>query len=334
MSYTPLEPTHAAAFHRLCVDEHIRRYLLDGLVVPSSWADAEIARSQSLFASRQVGLWLVCDGAETIGFCGFRVFETMGPEPQLLYAFVEAHTGKGHATRACRWLLERTHELGWERVSAAVDAPNTASIRVLEHNEFEVCGHVPGEHGGTLLFERPATAKVATDTHLRLHVAHTWDGHPLESSEQVNLEITMRADELIVSVDAPFHDDPPPPGAPGRTPQLWEHEVVELMLLGAGDRYLEIELAPHGHFLVLTLSGRRQIVHQAFVIHYDAHIDGARWSGTARIPRAWIPVGCDRLNAYAIHGVGSARRYLAWQPSPAAPEPDFHCLESFAPLPE
>lgn len=330
MNYEPLAAPHTDTFHRLAVDEHIRRFLLDGVVVPRSWAEAEIATSRSLFDERQVGLWLVRDGNETLGFCGFRVFETMGREPQLLYAFLPEHTGKGLATRTCRWLLERTQQLGWARVNAAVDAPNEASIRVLERNQFAICGHVPGEHGDTLLFAHPTTRRIAAGTHLCVQIASTWNGHPIDATEQVTVELSMRADELIVCVDAPFHGDPPPPGAPGPTPKLWEHEVVELMLLGADERYLEIELSPHGHFLVLTLAGRRQIVHQAFVIHYDTNVDGSRWTGSARIPHAWIPDGCDRLNAYAIHGTGSARRYLAWQPSPAAAEPDFHRLESFA----
>lgn len=43
---------------------------------------------------------------------------------------------------------------------------------------------------------------------------------------------------LEVLVEAPFFDDPPPPtGSRGRPCDgLWDHEVVELFLLGEQDR--------------------------------------------------------------------------------------------------
>ncbi len=48
------------------------------------------------------------------------------------------------------------------------------------------------------------------------------------------------------------------------------------------------------------------------------------------MPRSWLPPGPHRVNAYAIHGVGAARRYLAWAPSEGE-GPDFHRLEAFRP---
>ena len=60
--------------------------------------------------------------------CGFRVFEDLGPEPQLLYAFLEEATGRGYATEAARWLVARAEGLGRAEVLAAVDAPNAASV--------------------------------------------------------------------------------------------------------------------------------------------------------------------------------------------------------------
>jgi hypothetical protein len=44
-----------------------------------------------------------------------------------------------------------------------------------------------------------------------------------------------------------------------------------------------------------------------------------------------VPEGPWRFNAYAIHGVGAARRYLAHFPVPG-PRPDFHRLECFGAL--
>ena len=339
LQFQRLHEDHCDVFHQLCTDEHVRRYLLDGNVVERDWALAEIATSSALFDTHGVGLWLVRDDAGALlGFCGFRVFETMGPNPQLLYAFPKRNTGRGHATRACAWMLERAHENGWTRVDAAVDEPNVKSIRVLERNGFVPCGRVPGDFGDTRLFEHVASPlerlPVSSGSQLRLSIKSTWNGAPLSVDEHVHLALTVREQELLISVDAPFFGDPAPSEPPGSTAQLWEHEVVELMLLGESDHYLEIELSPHGHYLVLRLLGRRHIVHQGYAIFYDARIDENRWSGKARIPMAWIPQGCTRLNAFAMHGQDAARAYWAWQPQTPAPEsrPDFHALHTFGPL--
>ncbi len=162
-------------------------------------------------------------------------------------------------------------------------------------------------------------------------VASTWNGEPCDPDERVELWLEVRDEALRLDVDAPFHGDPAPSGPAASTPRLWEHEVVELMLLGDDDRYLEVELSPHGHFLVLMLHGARQVTHQGMAMHYRATIADGRWRGEARIPMTWLPPGCSRLNAYAIHGRGDARRHLAWRP-PGGDQPDFHRLERFAPL--
>lgn len=153
-------------------------------------------------------------------------------------------------------------------------------------------------------------------------------------SEVASVRIESRAPHLLLQVDAPYHGDPAPPGAPGSTPGLWDFEVVELFLLGRHNRYLEIELGPHGHYLVLELHGRRNPAATQNVLEFRAtrpEQAGGRWRGEARVPLAWLPPGMDRANAYAIHGVGAARCYLAWQPVPGD-VPDFHRLEHFAPI--
>lgn len=161
-----------------------------------------------------------------------------------------------------------------------------------------------------------------------LRVRHTWDGQRVGDAEAVNVRLGVSAGCLVITVDAPAHGDPAPPHAPGSTPALWEHEVVEVMLLGDDDRYIEVELGPGGHYLVLSLHGRRNVERQGMAIDYRVERRGSRWAGIARLPAAWLPPGLDRVNAYAIHGVGPARRYLAWRP-PRGPRPDFHRLSAF-----
>ncbi|NOY25692.1 MAG: hypothetical protein GXP62_07440, partial [Oligoflexia bacterium] len=123
--------------------------------------------------------------------------------------------------------------------------------------------------------------------------------------------------------------DPAPAAPPGPTWALWKHEVVELFLLGADQRYLEIEVGPRGHHLALQLEGARNIV--ACCLPLDVHLTESgppRWRLQTRIPRDLLPPGPHRANATAIHGLGAARRYLAWTPVPG-PRPDFHRLSCF-----
>lgn len=168
---------------------------------------------------------------------------------------------------------------------------------------------------------------------MELQIGHTWDGQPIPSAEQTHLTLHPRDGELIVRVEAPFHGDPPPPGPPGPTDRLWEREVVELFVLGEGDRYLEVEMSPFGHYLVLRLDGVRQPFASCLPMPYAASRRSDRWTGEARLPLVWRPPGALRVNAFAIHGQGDTRRYLASTPLPG-PSPDFHRLDGFVtPLP-
>ncbi|TNF34871.1 MAG: hypothetical protein EP329_06820 [Deltaproteobacteria bacterium] len=167
---------------------------------------------------------------------------------------------------------------------------------------------------------------------VRLFVAHTWDGTPVAPEERALVAVTIAEGALRLTVDAPYHGDPAPPGPPGPTDGLWDYEVVELFVLGPDARYTEIELGPHGHHLVLRLEGRRNPVATRLPLAYAATIDGARWRGTAEVPLTLLPPGPHRANAYAIHGVGTARRYLAMTPVPGD-QPDFHRLDRYEPAP-
>ncbi|MCO4771415.1 MAG: hypothetical protein KDA24_15375 [Deltaproteobacteria bacterium] len=167
---------------------------------------------------------------------------------------------------------------------------------------------------------------------VRLPIEMLWDGTPAPASEHASVTVIRVPDgSLVLQIDAPWHEDAPPEGEPGPTWALWEHEVVELFLLGEDEQYTEIEVGPHGHHLVLTLRGRRKVVDTLLPLDVSVSRAGGRWTATARVPKGLVPPGALRGNAYAIHGVGNARRYLAWTPVPGE-EPDFHRLEYFAPL--
>ncbi|MEQ9073409.1 MAG: GNAT family N-acetyltransferase [Sandaracinaceae bacterium] len=142
------------ALHELARDPHVRRYLLDGEQVSRAWCDAILEASDALHDTTGLALYLVERDGAPIGFAGFHVFDDVSPEPQLLYALLEAHPGCGLATEVAEALVTHAFSLGRGRVEAAVDAPNVASIRVLEKVGFARMERtVPGAFGDTLLFE-------------------------------------------------------------------------------------------------------------------------------------------------------------------------------------
>lgn len=212
-------------------------------------------------------------------------------------------------------------------------------------------------------------------------IASKWDGSTLPENEKIHVSVTV--DEvapepavLVITVDAPFYNDPKPsrrsededntnqlPHSPTHklSPQhseclnfdgLWNYEVVEVFIKGKLDKYIEIEMGPHGHYLILALDGYRHCFKRGIEpISYEAKISGNRWTGrlVAPIhilpPPTGIPDAMFSYNAYAIHeGPRSAdmsvdtRVYCcAFPPEKAEGEylvPDFHKLQLFQHLRE
>jgi hypothetical protein len=174
---------------------------------------------------------------------------------------------------------------------------------------------------GVLLYEETGGA-------IRLQVGKTYDGDVVGPLEQVSLRLSGLPESLLLEIEAPFHDDPPPEKVAGSTPGLWDFEVVELFVCGPEEDYIEIEVGPHGHYLALRLSGVRQPIEAGMLLQVETAITGQTWRGRVHIPREALPEGPHRINAYAIHGQGASRRYLAAFPTGGA-APDFHCLNSF-----
>ncbi|MBR58752.1 MAG: hypothetical protein CMH54_12120 [Myxococcales bacterium] len=145
----------------------------------------------------------------------------------------------------------------------------------------------------------------------------------------MRLGFEVRADGVHVWVDAPYHKDPAPIDSPGPTMGLWLYEVVEIFIAGDEERYLELEMGPHGHYLMLVLDGVRQVVGQPVVQDYTAQIVDGRWTGQARFAVGYLPSEPWTLNAYSIHGVGEQRVHQAMIPVPGD-QPDFHRLDVFA----
>jgi len=162
-----------------------------------------------------------------------------------------------------------------------------------------------------------------------LRIESTWNGEPLPPEAWITLHLLRLDTGIEIRLDAPFYGDPvPPSGPPGPTDRLWEHEVVEVFLLGQDGHYTEVEMAPSGHHLVLQLHGTRNPIATLLPLDFRPVIRGERWTATAVLSSEWVPEGPIRVNATAIHGQGSNRTYSSWIPLEGE-APDFHQLERF-----
>lgn len=170
---------------------------------------------------------------------------------------------------------------------------------------------------------------------MKHRIDRLWDGSAADPGEWVDFTVGPPTDTdpfLVLRIDAPVHGDPAPVGPPGSLDRLWEHEVVEIFIAGPGEAYTEIEVGPHGHHLVLRLAGRRRPVATGLPMRLHVEHRGSRWIALAELSGALLPPRPWTWNAYAIHGVGIRRRYLALHAVPGS-GPDFHRLEHFEPFP-
>jgi hypothetical protein len=163
---------------------------------------------------------------------------------------------------------------------------------------------------------------------MKLRIDKTWDGQPAEPGEIAELEVGVDDEGLHLEVSAPYHGDPAPDAPAGALDGLWDYEVVELFVLGPDAVYTEIEVGPHGHHLVLTLKGARQWTGRCLPLTWAVHRTEERWTGKATLARDLLPDPPWVVNAYAIHGTGEQRRYLAMTPVPR-PQPDYQRIEAF-----
>lgn len=192
----------------------------------------------------------------------------------------------------------------------------------------------PSDGSGSTPASPPSAGTVC-----ELTVGSFWNGPPLPLASVAQLSLRLEAETLYVRFEAPYFGDPAPEAAPGSTEALWNYEVVELFLLGDHGRYLELEFGPHGHYLAIRLQGCRRALSRGHALQYRSMpVAPKRYRGEAHIPRALLPSGALRGNAYLIHASGAAchsspgdRCYHAHQAVPAT-QPDFHQLNRFTPL--
>jgi hypothetical protein len=287
---------------------------------------------------RLPALWSIrkASSPRPIGVLGLRAENGPFDPSELFCLITPSARGEGLGEEVARSLLSQL-EGTMERVVTRAAIGSRGAARLLDRLGFKPMGQVPAGEAAHTLWEYTFSEKreqertrLAALGQRTLEIATSWDGATL-ARDRACVDLRFRGGQLEVDIEAPFHGDPPPAVAPGSCPKLWEHEVVEVFLLGQHENYLELEFGPHGHYLVLQLSGRRQLVRQGMPLAYTAHVTSSRFLGHACVPLAWLPPAVSAVNAYAIHGRGAARRYETHRPCGGL-VPDFHRLETFAPL--
>jgi hypothetical protein len=147
------------------------------------------------------------------------------------------------------------------------------------------------------------------------------------------VELTACDDGLEIVARLPHQPEPRIPAAARgtRVADLFEYDVVECFLAGAGGRYLEVELGAGGHFLVLSFSAPRvrSDSHEALRPALEFASDAGGWRSRIVIERALVPPGLSALNAFVI----ASGAHLAYGALPGA-APDFHQPARFVPARE
>lgn len=134
LTLDPLSICDVDVLHRLWTDPGVRRYLWDDVVISRERAEESVRAAIAAADRNGRGMWLVREspGAAPCGFCGFLARDE--PEDgELIYGLLPAVWGRGYASECARAVIEYGFgTLGLSRIVASMDAPNTASARVLE----------------------------------------------------------------------------------------------------------------------------------------------------------------------------------------------------------
>jgi [ribosomal protein S5]-alanine N-acetyltransferase len=128
----PLKASDRLDLHHLFTDPDVRRYLWDDQVLPIEQTWAVVAESLRRFPADGTGLLAVSlrGKAPMIGFGGYWPFP---PRLEILFGLAPVQWGRGLATELVRALVRYGfEELGLDQVDGSADAPNIASLRVME----------------------------------------------------------------------------------------------------------------------------------------------------------------------------------------------------------
>ena len=202
-------------------------------------------------------------------------------------------------------------------------------------------GHIVPK--SALVTEWDTTKNQFLEEGLFYEIQHSWDGKKIEDHEPTKISMRWHFQRMMgkphkrvirVKIQAPLLDDPDPPNEmAGICPGLWDFECVELFFANSRGHYTEIEVGPHGHWLVLLHNGYRQCFNKGEELQLEVVNEwkGAEWHCMLEIPLAYLPGNVSKFNAYGLHGSGEDRHYEALYAvtDGSIKEPDFHNLHFF-----
>lgn len=135
LRFQPFTLDDVDALHSVWTEPDVRRYLWDDKVISRETTEEVVRASLASFQEHRLGFWtlrLLVNEATVMGFCGLRFFADP-PEVEILYGITPAHWGQGLATEAAKAVLRYGfEELQLSKIWGGADAPNLASIRVLQ----------------------------------------------------------------------------------------------------------------------------------------------------------------------------------------------------------
>jgi ribosomal-protein-alanine N-acetyltransferase len=151
----PLAPGDAPEFLALFRHPDVRLFLLDDRLVEPHWVVEEIDGSRRRFAAGGVGLFaarLRGSEGELIGVAGLRPYHA--DELQILYAVDPAAGGRGLASEMVAAVLDYCFDIAeLETVRASIDAPNSASLKLVDRLGFRLVERRPTARFELLVFD-------------------------------------------------------------------------------------------------------------------------------------------------------------------------------------
>ncbi|NNF58281.1 MAG: GNAT family N-acetyltransferase [Rhodothermaceae bacterium] len=132
----PVEPRDAEALHRHWMQPEVRRYLWDGEIIPLLHVENLVEQSTGQFVREGHGLWAMRlredEVTGLIGCGGFWRFHEP-PTLELVLSLDPAWWRQGLAQEAgCALIAYGFDHLSFDAVWGSTDAPNAASIRLME----------------------------------------------------------------------------------------------------------------------------------------------------------------------------------------------------------
>ncbi len=95
--------------------------------------------------------WLIVDGGEVVGLCGFKRPPSSSGEAEIGYGVAKSRRGRGYATQAVALMLNKGRQEGASTLVAETAIFNPASQLVLERNGFDPAGTRHDSEDGDLI---------------------------------------------------------------------------------------------------------------------------------------------------------------------------------------